>query len=70
MLPLTACCSICSLDTLQGSDVAKAAAVVTFNRDPYAVAAMELIRLGKLPDQAELEANPDLNLEAYLAKFA
>lgn len=44
------------------------AAVVTFNRDPEAVAAMELLRLGAMPAPSELAAVGEFNLTAHLAK--
>lgn len=51
----------------QGEE-AKTVSVITFGKDPYAVAALELLRIGKLPNQAALEADANLNLEALLAK--
>jgi len=60
------------------SDVAKAAftayfvvhgavaAVATLNRDPEAVAAMELIRLGAMPTPGELAGPAELSLTARL----
>lgn len=50
-----------------GSESARVAAVVTFNRDPVAVAAMELIRLGRMPDERALLDDPAFDLEAHLA---
>lgn len=42
------------------------AAVLTVNRDPVAVAAMELLRLGRMPSPAAIRAAESLDLVAYL----
>lgn len=44
----------------------KVAAVSTLNRDPEAVAAMELIKLGAMPSPSELSASSEFNLTAHL----
>jgi apoptosis-inducing factor 3 len=46
-----------------GDDVT---AVATLNKDPQAVAAMELLRLGALPSPAELRAAPGTDLAVLL----
>ena len=44
----------------------RVAAVATFNRDPQAAAAAELLRLGLMPTPSEVTASPNLDLAAVL----
>lgn len=44
----------------------KVASCVTIAKDPYAVAAMELIRLGAMPTVEQLKSAPDLDLPEFL----
>ena len=44
----------------------RVAAVATFNRDPQAVAAMELLRLGEMPSPRQLRGVDSLDLQVRL----
>lgn len=44
----------------------RVAAVATFNRDPQAVAAMELLRLGEMPSPRQLRGVDSLDLQVCL----